>query len=171
MRNQTQDPAVTELRVAALFNILQVRADLTAGGTDLIGRCLTRPLMPLRIKTLTHKPKSLPTHNLMLSHRSTDVSRTVSFFFVFVFSEEETRGGETQHGDYSPKCFSIQSKRTEQTAAVLSFPIWPCSLIAVDFLWFVIAPARCWGRELTLDSTFTVHVTAQHPRRGAGVGT
>lgn len=89
MRNQSQDPAATELRVAALFNILQVRADLTAGGTDLIGRCLTRPPMPLRIKTLTHKPKSLPTLNLMLSHRSTDVSRTVSFFCVCLRRKQE----------------------------------------------------------------------------------
>lgn len=112
MRHQTRDPAATELRVAALFNILQVRADLTAGGTDLIGRCLTRPPMPLRIKTLTHKPKSLPTLNLMLSHRSADVSRTVSCFFVFL-SEEETRGGETQHGDYFPKCFSIQKEQNK----------------------------------------------------------
>lgn len=110
---------------------------VSAAGSDLIGSCLTTTALPLQMKTLMRKAKSLPAHVVSRKHRRKQIS--------LGFCNEKTEGEKL-----ITSCFflNLDKKKNCGYYFFLSFSVLPWSPTAIDFLWFVKTPERCCGRDL-----------------------
>lgn len=80
---------------------------VSAAGSDLIGSCLTTTALPLQMKTLMRKAKSLPAHVVSRKHRRKQIS--------LGFCNEKTEGEKL-----ITSCFFLNLDKKKQTAAITS---------------------------------------------------